>query len=155
LPGKSSQNILQQAYDKSLSALSIALDSLRGADKQVNKTISLLKADLNLYLHIEPDNRDVKLHGFKRNSPLGAMFEHILSHPNEVISSGTLKFESQGYSNKRDIPEDLRAGGITVALKRLFFPVCNTDEIKFVNRAELSQAKLDILLTGAKPDFRK
>jgi hypothetical protein len=144
---------IRNAYDKSLEALLSIINTLDGKGAESLKIISLRKINNLLYVHIDPDDRNVLIHKFNPESPLLRVFELIYANERVPITSSSIHVDSQGSNQSRNISEDLRAMHISINLKRLFFPECSASKTVFNNRVELSSDELDKLLTGLKTDY--
>jgi hypothetical protein len=141
-----------RAYDTSLRSLDGIIEALGVFRANSIKTISLLKLGSILYIHVEPDNKNVLLHEFKPGSPLEQEFEYIYSNQGRLVFSAELEIVGQGSNAKRNLSEDLRAMKVRGNLKKHFFPQSNADSILFNNHAELSDDELNILIAGLKSD---
>ncbi|MCL5113308.1 MAG: hypothetical protein M1554_02390 [Patescibacteria group bacterium] len=147
-------NLINKSFNTSLKALSNVIDGLKQLNSTNIKVVSLKKINHCIYLNIEPDNTDIKIHDFEENSPLEQLFDYVYLHPNEIVTTGQINLDTRGYNKKRNLSEDFRAMGFNNKLKQLFFSKCTVKEVMLSIKSNIASENLKNLLTGFKPDSK-
>lgn len=149
------ENLINKSFDAALKALSIIIDRLKKEESSNIKIVNLKKIKQSIYINIEPDGVDVKLHEFEEGSPLEQLFDYVYLHQNEIISGDQINLDTRGYSKKRHLSEDFRAMGFNNKLKKLFFSICTSMEVKMNIKSNIASENLKELLIGLKSDLNK
>ncbi len=148
------ESLINKSFNTSLKALSNVIDGLKQLDSTSIKVVSLKKINHGIYLNIEPDNTDIKIHDFEENSPLEQLFDYVYLRPNEIVTTGQINLDTRGYNKKRNLSEDFRAMGFNNKLKQLFLSKCTVEEVMLNIKSNIASDNLKNLLTGLKPDSK-